>query len=47
MHSQTQINTNAKQISLANKPNSCETDFLLKQVIFKLFDMLLIGSMLV
>jgi hypothetical protein len=36
-----------KQISLANKLNSCETEYLLKQVICKLFVMLLIGIVLI
>jgi hypothetical protein len=39
-------NTIEKQISLADKLNSGKTDFLLKQVILKLFCMLLIGIVL-
>jgi hypothetical protein len=35
------------KISLADKLNSCETSILLKQVIFKLHDMLLIGIVLI
>jgi hypothetical protein len=41
------LNTNAKQISLANKINFCKTGFLLKQVIFLLFNMLIIGIVLI
>ncbi len=40
-------NTNEKQISMVDKLNFCNKSFLLKQTMFKLFDTLLIGSVLI
>jgi hypothetical protein len=46
-YAQQGTNTKEKQISLSDKLNSCETGLLLIQVIFKVFDMLLIDNVLV